>query len=375
MKIFVIGTRGIPDIPGGVETHCQELYPRIAAAGHEVTLTTRTPYVREKRKSWKGVSLKHVFAPRRKSLEALVHTFLAAIIGKISKPDLIHVHAVGPSLLVPFMRLLGMKVVMTNHGPDYERGKWGFLAKKILLLGEYWGGKHANEIIVISSVIGDIVRKRCHRESNLIYNGVNLPEKTAKSNILEQQGILPGKYILAVARLVPEKGLHDLIEAFTKISGDQQLVIAGDADHETKYSRELKKKAAADSRIIMTGYVTGEYLHQVFSHARLFVLPSYHEGLPIALLEAMSYDIPLLVSDIPAHLEVDLPEQCYFRCGDVAHLQIRLEEALNGDVDRQELVDYRLIVAEKYNWDRIVEQTIAVYEKVLQEQEGSGLNF
>jgi starch synthase len=363
MKIFVVGTRGIPDIPGGVETHCQELYPRIAAAGHEVTVATRSPYVRERRKNWKGVSLKHVFAPRKKSLEALVHTFLASIIGKISKPDLIHVHAIGPSLLVPFMRLMGMRVVMTHHGPDYHRGKWGFFARQILLLGEYWGGGHADEIIVISSVIGNIVKKRCNRESNLIYNGVSLPEKTTKTNILDQHGILPGEYILAVARLVPEKGLHDLIEAFTKISGERQLVIAGDADHETKYSRELKKKVAADSRIILTGYITGEYLNQVFSHAKQFVLPSYHEGLPIVLLEAMSHGIPPLVSDIPAHQEVELPEQCYFRCGDVAHLQSRLGKVENSM--EQEPVDYRSIVAKKYNWDKIARQTIAVYEKVL----------
>jgi glycosyltransferase involved in cell wall biosynthesis len=366
MKIFVIGTRGIPDIPGGVETHCQELYPRIVAAGHTVTVTTRTQYVHEKKKSWKGVLLKHIYAPRKKSLEALIHTFLATIIAKLSKPDLVHVHAIGPSLLVPLMRMMGMKVVMTIHGPDYHRGKWGFFARKILLLGEYWGGKYADEIIVISSVIGDIVKKRCNRESNLIYNGVTLPEKTVKTNILDEHGILPGKYILSVARLVQEKGLHDLIDAFAKISGDQQLVIAGDADHETEYSWELKKKAAADSRIVMTGYITGEYLNQVFSHAKQFVLPSYHEGLPIALLEAMSYDIPLLVSDIPAHQEIELPDYCYFRCGDVAHLQSRLDQTLDNGLSKQEPVDYRSIVAKKYNWDKIAQQTIAVYEKVLQ---------
>ncbi len=365
MKIFVIGTRGIPDIPGGVETHCQELYPRIVEAGHEVTVVTRASYVQVKRKSWKGVSLKHIFAPRIKVLEALTHTFLAAISGKLAKADLIHVHAIGPGLLVPLIRLMGIKVVMTNHGPDYHRAKWGFFSKQILMSGEYWGGKQANEIIVISSVIGDIVRKRCNRESNLIYNGVTLPEKTTKTNILDQHGIQPGKYILAVVRLVPEKGLHDLIDAFAKISGDQQLVIAGDADHETKYSRDLKKRAAADSRIVMTGYITGEYLNQVFSHAKQFVLPSYHEGLPIALLEAMSYDIPPLVSDIPAHQEVELPECCYFRCGDVAHLQSRLEQALNSEDTKQEPVDYRSIVARKYNWDKITQQTLAVYEKVL----------
>lgn len=365
MKIFVIGTRGIPDIPGGVETHCQELYPRIVAAGHEVTVTTRIPYVREKRKSWKGVYLKHVFAPRKKSLEALVHTFIAAIIAKFSKPDLIHIHAVGPSMLVPLIRLLGMKVVMTNHGPDYNRGKWGAFAKWILRLGEYWGGRYANEVIVISDVIGNIVKQRCNREVNLIYNGVTLPEKTAKTDILEQHGIIPDKYILNVARLVPEKGLHDLIDAFIKTSGDQQLVIAGDADHETKYSRELKERAAVDSRIILTGYITGEYLNQVFSHARQFVLPSYHEGLPIALLEAMSYNIPPLVSDIPAHKEVQLPESCYFRCGDVAHLQERIEIALSDDGSSLKQMDYRSMVVEKYNWDTITQQTIAVYEKAL----------
>ena len=365
MKIFVIGGRGIPDIPGGVETHCQELYPRIVAAGHEVTIATRTPYVKRKQKSWKGVSLKHLFAPQIQSLEALVHTFQAVISAKFSKPDLIHIHAVGPSLLVPLIRFLGMKVVMTNHGPDYHRAKWGFLAKQILLLGEYWGGKRADEIIVISSVIGDIVKQRCNSESNLIYNGVTLPEKTAKTDILEQHGIISGKYILNVARLVPEKGLHDLIEAFSKIPGEQQLVIAGDADHETKYSRELKEKAAADCRIILTGYITGEYLNQVFSHAKQFVLPSYHEGLPIALLEAMSYNIPPLVSDIPAHQEIKLPKPCYFRCGDVAHLQSRLEQALDSDLTKQEPVDYRSIVAKKYNWDKIAQQAIAVYEKVL----------
>ena len=365
MKIFVIGTRGIPNIPGGIETHCQELYPRIAAAGHEVIIATRSSYVKDKTKYWNGVSLKHIFAPRKKNLEALVHTFFAITIAKISKPDLIHIHAIGPSLLVPFIKLMGMKVVMTNHGPDYHRDKWGFFAKQILLLGEYWGGKYANEIIVISSMIGDIVKKRCGRKSSLIYNGVALPEKTTKTDILEQHGILPGKYILVLARLVPEKGISDLIEAFTKIPGDQQLVIAGDADHETKYSRDLKKKAATDSRIMLTGYIVGEYLHQVFSHARQFVLPSYHEGLPIALLEAMSYGLPPLVSDIPAHQEIQLPEYCYFKCGDITHLRSRLEQSLNNDVARQELIDYRSIVARKYNWDNISQKTIAVYKKVL----------
>jgi glycosyltransferase involved in cell wall biosynthesis len=294
-----------------------------------------------------------------------MHTFLAVIKGKISRPDLVHIHSIGPSLWVPLIRLLGIKVVMTNHGPDYQREKWGFIAGKVLKLGEYWGGRYANEIIVISATIGDIVRKRCRRESHLIYNGVTRPEKIIRTDILEQKKILPGKYILSVARMVPEKGLHDLMEAFVKISGGQHLVIVGDADHVSKYSLGLKKKAAADRRIILTGYITGEYLHQVFSHAGLFVLPSYHEGLPIALLEALSYNIQPLVSDIPAHKEIGLPEYCYFNCGDVPHLQNRLEWALNSNIPKLEPVDYRSIVAERYNWNEIALQTIAVYKKAL----------
>lgn len=172
MKIFVTGTRGVPDIPGGVEKHCQELYPLIAANGHEVVLATRTQYVSKFNSSWQGVHLEHIFAPCKKNLEAIVHTFIAVIKAKLSKADILHVHAVGPGLMVPFARLLGLKVVVTNHGPDYDRQKWGRTAKGMLRLGEYLGGKFSNENIVISEIIAGIIHKRCNRDSNLIYNGV-----------------------------------------------------------------------------------------------------------------------------------------------------------------------------------------------------------
>ena len=174
MRIFVTGTRGIPHIPGGVEKHCQELYPLIAKAGHEVILATRTPYVRERLVEWHGVTLSHIYAPHKKSLEAIVHTFLALLKARRYHPDIVHIHAVGPALLVPVARLLGLKVVFTNHGPDYDREKWGGLAKGVLRLGEKLGGRWANEVIVISNVIRKIIQRRCGREANLIYNGVPL---------------------------------------------------------------------------------------------------------------------------------------------------------------------------------------------------------
>lgn len=363
MKIFVTGTRGIPEIPGGVEKHCQELYPLIVAAGHEVILATRSPYVTFRRAEWQGVRLAHLFAPHKKSMEAIVHTFLAVIYARLTNPDILHIHAVGPSLMVPIARLLGLRVVVTNHGPDYDRQKWGGLAKTMLKLGEYLGARFANEVIVISRVIADIIRRRCGREANLIYNGVPLPEPSVRTNFLKQHGVAPGRYVLAVARFVAEKGLHDLIEAFRQIPEGWQLVIAGDADHETAYSRKLKKAAQQDPRVVLVGYITGEDLNQVYSHARLFCLPSYHEGLPIALLEARSYGLPVLVSDIAANLEVGLPVESYFSCGDTANLKKKLDVLLQRRLNSAERNIIRRMTAENYNWPRIAAQIIGVYEK------------
>jgi glycosyltransferase involved in cell wall biosynthesis len=372
MRIFVTGTRGIPKIPGGVEKHCEELYPRIVSKGHTVLCSTRSSYVKTDRKEWRNVILVKCFAPRIKSLEAIIHTFISILIAKRYRPDLIHIHANGPSLLTPLARLLGFSVVVTNHGPEYNREKWGPTAKFCLKLGEKFGCIFANEVIAISKIIQDIIQVRCYRKAHLIYNGVNLPVASQSSKFLASHGIKINNYITCVARFVPEKGLHDLITAFKKISAPIQLVIAGGADHETQYSRQIRKMAQKDSRIILTGYISGESLNQVFTHARLFVLPSYHEGLPIALLEAMSYNLPVLVSDIPPNKEIGLRDHRYYRCGDIDDLvrciQLNLEKGLNSE----EIKEIRSILEYRYDWDKISEQTIAVYRKafVLSQTQG-----
>ena len=365
MKIFVTGTRGIPDIPGGVEKHCQELYPRIVAGGHQVLLSTRTPYLNEHLVQWKGVKLVPIYAPRVKSLEAIIHTTLSLIKALFYRPDLVHIHAIGPALVTPLARLLGFKTVITHHGPDYDRAKWGKAARFMLRLGEKLGGRWADEVIVISPVIAEIIQKRCNRDSSLIYNGVDLPRISSNTSYLRKMNIRPGKYILAVARFVHEKGLHDLIRAFGSLQEDMQLVIVGDADHESEYSRQLKAEVLQDPRIILTGYIKGENLNQVFSHAKLFVLPSYHEGLPIALLEAMSYGHTVLVSDIPAHLQVGLPERCYFCLGDTQDLADKITSLSDSPISEKELEKIRQVIQEKYNWDKIADQTIEVYRKIL----------
>lgn len=367
MKIFVTGTRGIPDIPGGVESHCQHLYPRVVQHGHEVKLCRRRSYVDEPLDRWEGVALVDVFSPEKKSLEAIIHTFLAILEARKWGADVVHVHAVGPSLMIPLARLLGMKVVMTNHGPDYDRQKWGKAARTILKLGEYLGGKAANEVIVISQHIREIVRRRCGRDSVLIPNGVVIPETVSATDYIDSHGLEPGRYLLAVARLVPEKGLHDLVAAFETMEMPWKLVIAGDADHEDDYSRSLKAQAAGNPKMVLTGYVTGEPLQQLYSHAGLFVMPSYHEGLPIALLEAMSYGLPVLVSDIPANLEVELDEEAYFPCGNVDALA---EQMLNkaslefSTAQREEQVNS---LRQKYDWVTIAATTVSVYEGLVSE--------
>ncbi len=362
MKIFVTGTRGIPQIPGGVESHCEKLYPNLVQLGHEVILARRSTYVQDNLTKWQGITLVDIYTPKKKSIEAIIHTLLAVLSAKKHKADIIHIHAVGPGLLVPFARLLGLKVVVTNHGPDYERKKWNWPAKKILALGEYLGCKFANEVIVISRVIEDIVQTRCNRESHLIYNGVTPPPNDIASDYVKKLGVTPGNYIFSAARFVPEKGLHDLIEAFKKSQLSCQLIIAGDADHEDEYSKKLKQLAASDPRIVLTGFITGEKLQQVFHNAKLFLLPSYHEGLPISLLEALSHQLPVLVSDIPANKAVNLREHRYFKCGDVDHLAEKLNELFHLPNDSIEEKEIAVMLKQDYNWNIIAEKTSLVYK-------------
>lgn len=365
MKIFVTGTRGIPDIPGGVETHCQHLYPLIASSGHQVKLCRRSSYVHDSLTEWRGVELVDVYSPKKKSLEAILHTFLAIIEARRWRADILHVHAVGPGIMAPFGRLLGLKVVVTNHGPDYDRQKWGRAARAVLKLGEYLGGKFANEVIVISKHIRGIVKKRCGRDSVLIPNGVEIPEIAQEHDYIDAKGLESGRFMIAVGRFVPEKGLHDLIDAFDRMDTSWKLVIAGDADHEDSYSRSLKQQAAGNPNIVLTGFITGEPLRQIFSHAGLFVMPSYHEGLPIALLEAMSYGLPVLVSDIPANLEVELGDKAYFSCGNVDELRQGLLSKANTEVSPELRHASQIRVRKEYNWHTIAADTISVYSAVM----------
>ena len=368
MKIVVTGTRGIPNIMGGVETHCEELLPRLANLGFDITVIRRRNYIREENPltEWKGVKILDIDAPKSKKFEAIIHTFRAINKAKALGADLIHIHTIGPNLLAPYARLLGMKVVMTHHGPDYDRDKWGKVAKMMLRLGERLGCKFANHVIVISDTIKALIAERCGRKDDvtLIYNDVTQPEFCSCPDYFRELGIEEGKYILGMCRFVPEKNLHHLVDAFLllketkRIPEDMRLVLAGDTDFEDDYSISLKKKAK-ENNVVLTGFIKGRKLHSLLTHASCYCLPSSHEGLPIALLEAMSYNIPVVASDIPANMEIGLDDSHYFPCGNIEKLADRLENMIS----LSHKIHYDMSL---YAWNIKAKQTAEVYNKAME---------
>jgi len=363
MKIVVLGTRGFPKVQGGIETHCENLYPRLVNLGCEVIVISRAPYVGEKEYVYKGVTIRPTTCPKQKFLETFIHTRNGVREAKRLNPDIVHIHAVGPSLFVPAIKRLGIKVVMTHHGPDYNRAKWNMLAKAVLRKGEENGCRNADAVISISREIAGSIEKKFGRKTEVIPNGVVIPERLRTDAALKSYGLEKGRYILAVGRFVPEKGLHDLIKA--TVPEGWKLVIAGKADHEDRYSRELKEAAGKNENIVLTGFITGIPLQELYSHAGLFVLPSYYEGLPIVLLEAMSYGLSCVVSDIPANREVALADGRYFKAGDIAGMSAKIREYAEKPMSEEEKSRQIQVIREKYDWDNIARETLEVYKKVI----------
>lgn len=358
-RIVVSGVRGFPNVEGGVETHCAHLYPRLVDNGFEIILLARAAYVGKSNYEYQGVKIVPLWAPMRTGLEAMVHTFIAVLVAKYLKAKIIHIHAIGPAIFTPLARMLGMQVVITHHGPDYDRAKWGFTAKQVLKLGESLGVRYANKVIVISKTIKSLVEQKYRRfDSIMIPNGVNIPKARVPAEIqstLAAYQLKTGEYILSVGRLVPEKCFHDVIMAMQ--GSEKQVVIAGSIKDPTAYSKELRRQADA-AGAMMAGFVVGESLSDLYFGASLFVLASTHEGLPIALLEAMSHGIKVLVSDIPANLEIGLPEECYFKVGDIEDLRAKAEKLITSPPNP----DFVKLVMDRYDWDLVARQVAGVYE-------------
>jgi len=369
IRAFVTGLRGIPGVMGGVETHCEQLMPRLAARGVDVTVVCRKGYGGE-RKTWRDVKLSVLYAPKRKSLEAIVHTLQAVWLAKRMGADLLHIHAVGPALAIPLAKMLGLKVVFTHHGFDYNRAKWGRVAKAALRLGEWFAGKQADAVIVISRDIERVMRERHGRKDcRVISNGVERAERMPpgrEAELLAEMGLERGKYFFALCRFVPEKNLHHLVAAHEAAGcTETKLVLAGDADFEDAYSIRLKERAKR-AGTVLPGFTRGERLEALWGGAKAFFLPSSHEGLPLTLLEAMSHGVPAWVSDIAANREVPLPADRYFKVGDVDFLTRKMRE-LDAASPGRETYDLS-----RYDWERIADETLAVYRSVAGTAEDGG---
>lgn len=366
LRIAVIGTRGFPGLQGGVEKHCEELYPRLAKLGCRVRVYARKCYVGE-RKNHKGVDVYPLWAPQKKSIEAIVHTFFAVLHAGLNRKhfDIVHIHAIGPSIFTPLARMFGFKVIVTNHGPDYDRQKWGVFAKTVLRLGEYAGSRFATRLISVSKHIKKTIEQRYDRQSHYIPNGVTIQPYTPPGAVMGKYGLKKGGYVLAVGRLVPEKGFHDLLLAFAGIDTSWKLVIAGGADHEDEYSRGLREKAAHDSRVVLTGFITGGALSEIYSNAGFLVLPSYHEGLPITILEAMSCNLPVLASRIPANMELLTNEELSFMPGDIVAMKEKISEFIHDSLGKDTVSANKKRIQQEFNWAVIAKETMKVYNSVL----------
>ncbi|MHB1325370.1 MAG: glycosyltransferase family 4 protein [Thermoleophilia bacterium] len=366
MKIAVIGTKGIPARYGGIERHCEELYPRLAERGHDITVFVRDWYTNE-RGLFRGVHLRSAPTLNYKGLDAFAHTAAASLATLATKFDIVHYHAIGPALFSFIPGFRRTRTVATVHALDWQREKWGRGGRAVLKAGERASARFPRKTIVVSRDLQRYFRERYGRETIYIPNGVNLIEPPVSAELIINFGIVPGRYILFLGRLVPEKGCHDLIAAYLESGIDLPLVVAGGSSHSDEYVERLKRQAAG--RVIFTGNVEGEMLTQLSGHAGIFVLPSMLEGLPIVVLEMLMLGVPVLASDIGPSREVlnDGEFGGLYHAGDVADLREKLIWALGnlGEL-KEKATAGRKHVQTANDWDDIAEQTEHVYQQALE---------
>lgn len=375
MRVAMIGHRRIPSREGGVEIVVNELSKRLVKTGIEVDAYNRKShhncgkefdkYVKNSTyKTYEGVNIIWIPTVQGKHLETFLYSFLATCRAIFRKYDYIHYHAEGPSVMLLIPHILRIKTIVTIHGLDCKRKKWNRIASMYLKLGEYLAAKYADEVIVLSKNIQKYFQETYNRKTHFIANGVTKPEIKGDSLIREKYNLKKDGYIAFIARLVPEKGLHYLIEAYKKLDTDKKLVIAGGSSNSNDYKKQVIEMAGDDERILFTDFIQGEELEEMYSNAYIYVLPSDVEGMAISLLEAMSYGNCCVVSDIPENIEVVEDKAISFKKGNIEDLREKLEFLINNEeyVKRYKSLS-REYICRKYNWDITTAKTLEVYKK------------
>ena len=364
MKIAMIGQKGIPTLFGGIERHVEGLSYALVKENHQVFVYARTYYTPKKTKQYQGIEIIHLPSIRTKHLDAISHVFLASwhAVFKI-KPEVIHYHGIGPAfcLWIPKLFSPRTKIIFTFHCRDYFHQKWGKFAQISLKLGEMIGCSLADEIIAVSFDLKKYIKKTYHREAEYIPHGVEI-NKYLTPNLIKKWGLEKNGYLLVVSRLIAHKGIHYLIKAYQQIKTDKKLVIVGPSFYTQAYENKLKKLARNENRIIFLGAQSGNSLKELFSNAYVFIHPSKQEGLPLTVLEAGSFNCPLLLSEIPAHKKIfqDLP--FFFKNKNIRDLKEKLEFILkNPKLASQRAKQIKNLARQNYNWDKVVERIILKY--------------
>lgn len=374
MRIAMIGHKRIPSREGGIEIVVDELSTRMAARGERVVAYNRRGHnvageefdnqsnESDKPYTYKGVRVVPVTTIDAKGLAALTSSFFATLKAIKARPDVIHYHAEGPCVPLRLAHWFGIRTVATIHGLDWHRAKWGRFASMYLKLGERTAAKCADEVIVLSRNVQRYFKDTYGRDVRFIPNGIERNMPVPADEITRKYGLEKDGYILFLGRIVPEKGVHYLIDAFKRLDTDKKLVIAGGASDSAEYYESIKAAAQADPRIVLTGFTHGETLAELYSNAYVYVLPSDLEGMPMSLLEAMSYGNCCLTSDIPECAEVIGDHAVTFRKGDVNDLAAKLGDLIAHPERVASLkagaADY---ITGKYSWDKVVDETLALY--------------
>lgn len=375
LRIAMIGHKRIPSREGGVEIVVEELSVRLAELGHHVDVYNRyghhvsgkkydEEYGRNDRKFYKGVRVYIVPTFQSSKLNAIVYSLLATLRALFGRYDVMHYHAEGPCAMLWIPRIFHKKIVVTVHGLDWQRAKWGNFASYVIKFGEKMAAKYADEIIVLSRNVQQYFLETYGRETVYIPNGISRPQIRDARMIREQYGLEKDGYFLSLSRIVPEKGVHYLIEAFSGLHTDKKLVIAGGNSQAVEYMEQIHRMAAKDDRIIMTDFVQGQMLEELYSNAYAFILPSDVEGMALTLLEAMSFGDCCLVSDICENTEVVEDKALTFHKGDVKDLRRKLEDMLAHPETVHAYGSHSAdFICGKYNWDEVVEETAGLYLK------------
>lgn len=371
LRVAMLGHKHVLSSEGGVEKVVREISTRLVSLGCEVTCYDRkTKHVMDasteilKISEYKGVKIRSCFTIDKKGLAAVSSSFFGSLQILFSNANLVHFHAEGPSAMIPIIKFFSSKkIVVTIHGLDWKRDKWGTgFASRYIKFGEKMAAKYADEIIVLSDGVKKYFKETYNRDTHFIPNGVSRPEVLLSNIIGSKYGLKKDDYFLFLGRIVPEKGIHYLIDAYNQVCTNKKLVIAGGASDTDSYYEELRKKASNNENIIFTGFVQGQELEELYSNAYVYVLPSDLEGMPLSLLEAMSYGNCCLTSDIEECS--DVMEDCgvTFKQSSVEDLANKLQYLSDSEKVVQKLkLESSPFIIKKYNWDDIVNKTLELY--------------